>query len=104
MTAQVLFVQGGGEHVHDQWDNKLVQSLEAELGAGYAISYPRMPDEENPRYSVWKGALLTELDSLADGAILVAHSVGGTILIHALAERLPRSRLGVGQGRAPRSC
>jgi hypothetical protein len=28
---EVLFVQGGGG-THDKWDNKLVESLERELG------------------------------------------------------------------------
>jgi hypothetical protein len=27
MKTQVLFVQGAGEGVHDQWDDKLVESL-----------------------------------------------------------------------------
>jgi predicted alpha/beta hydrolase family esterase len=94
MTKQVLFVQGGGKDVHDRWDDKLVESLERELGAGYVVRYPRMPNEDDPRYSAWKAALFGELDSLEDGAILVGHSVGGAILIHALAERLPRCKLG----------
>lgn len=34
MPRQVLFVHGAGETVHDTWDNKLVQSLERELGHG----------------------------------------------------------------------
>ena len=28
MKKQLLFIQGGGADVHDQWDNKLVESLE----------------------------------------------------------------------------
>lgn len=94
MTKQVLFVQGAGEDVHDRWDDKLVESLERELGAGYAVCYPRMPNEDDPRYSRWKAVLFGEFDSLPDGAILVGHSVGGAILIQALADRLPRPRLG----------
>ncbi len=94
MTRQVLFVQGAGKDVHDQWDDKLVESLERQLGEGYAVRYPRMPDEGDPRYSTWKAALFREFDALEDGAIVVGHSVGGTILIHALAERPPRCRLG----------
>lgn len=86
MTITILFVQGGGEGVHDQWDRKLVESLERELGAGYTVRYPRMPDEGDPRYSSWKPALVDELDALDDGTILVGHSVGGTVLIHLLAE------------------
>ena len=36
MTKQVLFIQGGGEGTHDDWDNKLVESLERELGRDFA--------------------------------------------------------------------
>jgi len=83
---QILFVQGGGEGVHDQWDDKLVDSLRRELGPTYEIRYPVMPNEADPKYSVWKRALGTELAALESGAIVIGHSVGGTILIHALAE------------------
>ena len=93
MTVQVLFVQGAGANAHDGWDLELVKSLEQGLGTGYRVRFPRMPDESDPRYATWKPALLRELDSLADGAILVGHSVGGTILLHVLADPLPRVKL-----------
>lgn len=87
---QVLFVQGGGEGVHDEWDDKLVASLEDELGPDYEIRYPRMPNEGEPQYSSWKVALEKELGELREGAILIGHSIGGTILINALAEHTAR--------------
>src|SRR5688572_4808390 len=86
MPKQVLFVQGGGDGTHDEWDNKLVASLERELGPDYEIRYPRMPDEGNPQYGSWKSALEKAFGKLGDGAILIGHSIGGTILIAALAE------------------
>lgn len=86
MTKQLLFVQGGGEGVHDEWDNKLVASLERELGRDYEIRYPPMPNEADPNYALWQRALKKEFASLGDGAILVGHSVGATILINVLAE------------------
>jgi predicted alpha/beta hydrolase family esterase len=91
---QVLFVQGGGEGVHDQWDNHLVDSLRRELGPGYEIHYPVMPNEADPKYAAWKRALERELAALEHAAIVVGHSVGGTILINALAEQAPQSSLG----------
>jgi predicted alpha/beta hydrolase family esterase len=87
LKRQVLFIQGGGAGTHDEWDNKLVESLARELGPGYAIRYPRMPNEGDPSYRAWKSALETELATLSDGAILVGHSLGGTILVGALAEQ-----------------
>src|SRR6478672_10721150 len=91
---QVLFVQGAGEGVHDQWDNHLVDSLRSELGPAYEVRYPVMPNERDPQYAVWKLALQREFATLEDGAIVVGHSVGGTVLVHALAEQAPRSTLG----------
>ena len=91
---QVLFVQGAGEGVHDQWDNQLVDSLRGELGPAYEIRYPVMPNEGDPKYAAWKLALQTEFAALQHGAIVIGHSVGGTILIHVLAEQTPQANLG----------
>jgi len=91
---QVLFVQGAGKGVHDDWDGKLVENLRSELGANYEVRYPRMPKEDDPSYARWKAALENELAALGDGAILVGHSLGGTILIHALAENPPKRAAG----------
>ena len=93
MTTQLLFVQGAGQDVHDEWDNRLVDSLARELGDGYEIRYPRLPDEADARYTVWKPALLRELNALRNGAVLVGHSVGGTILLHVLAEEHPKMHI-----------
>ena len=94
MKRQVLFVQGGGEGVHDDWDGKLVESLKSGLGQDYEIRYPRMPHEDAPSYVTWKATLDRELAALDDGAILVGHSIGGTMLVNALAEQLPERRIG----------
>jgi predicted alpha/beta hydrolase family esterase len=93
MKQQILFIQGGGADVHDEWDSKLVASLTRELGQGYDIRYPRMPNEADPSYRTWKKTLEHEIAALDDAAILVGHSVGGTILINALAEQAPERNL-----------
>ncbi|HTE45245.1 MAG TPA: alpha/beta hydrolase [Gemmatimonadaceae bacterium] len=93
MQRQVLFIQGAGENVHDKWDNQLVDSLRDELGLAYEIRYPVMPNEADPKYAPWKRAIQKEFAALQDGAIVVGHSVGGTILIHVLAEQTPPSDL-----------
>lgn len=43
---QILFVQGGGEDVHDRWDNHLVDSLQGELGPAHG-------------YDVWRAATIS---------------------------------------------
>jgi len=90
----VLFVQGGGKGVHDKWDNHLVDSLRAELGPGYEIRYPVMPNEADPNYAAWKPAVQSEIAGLEPGGIVIGHSVGGTILINVLAEQTAHSDLG----------
>ncbi|HEY4178703.1 MAG TPA: alpha/beta fold hydrolase [Kofleriaceae bacterium] len=89
MATEVLFIQGGGAHVHDAWDHALVESLSSALGSAYHVTYPRMPGEADPHYTAWSSALREELARLSDGAILVGHSIGGTMLIHTLAEHPP---------------
>ena len=94
MTAQLLFIQGGGPGVHDEWDNELVASLERELGPDWGVRYPRMPHEDDPKYATWKLAIKQEIAELDNGAVLVGHSVGGTILVNALAERAADRHIG----------
>src|ERR1700719_3838101 len=86
-TRQVLFIQGGGAGVHDEWDDKLVESLRRQLGGGYEVRYPRMPDEGDPGYAQWSAAIRREMADLDDGAVVVGHSAGAAILVHALAEQ-----------------
>ncbi len=94
MRRQLLFVQGGGAGAHDDWDDKLVESLRRELGSNFEIRYPRMPNEDDPAYAAWKATLEKELATLDDDAILVGHSLGGTILINAIAKSRSERQFG----------
>lgn len=53
-----------------------------------------MPDEDNPSHARWSAAIRREMADLNDGAVVAGHSVGGTILINALAEQPPKRGLG----------
>jgi len=94
MKRQLLFVQGGGAGVHNEWDSRLVESLRRALGPDYEVRYPRMPDEGDPDFAAWSATLRNELARMDDGAIVVGHSVGGTILIDTLSEQPPSLTLG----------
>jgi len=94
MRRQVLFVQGGGQGAHDEWDNRLVDGLAQVLGQDHEIRYPRMPDEADPAYPPWKQALEMEFAGLKDGAVLVGHSIGAAILVNAVAADPPHCELG----------
>ena len=61
---QVLFIQGGGAGTHDEWDDKLVDSLRRGLGDEREVRYPRMPDEDDPSYARWVEAIRREMAGL----------------------------------------
>jgi pimeloyl-ACP methyl ester carboxylesterase len=93
VTQQILFIQGAGAGVHDEWDDKLCDDLRRRLGDGHNVRYPRMPAEDDPSYATWSAAIRREVASLGNGATVVGHSVGGTIMIHAIAEQPPEQKL-----------
>lgn len=85
MARQVLFVHGGGGGSYDA-DGKLVASLRDRLGAEYVVRYPQMPNEEEPDYETWKNFITGELAAMGSGAILVGHSIGGSVIIRAVVD------------------
>ena len=85
MKKHVLFIHGGGEGAYEE-DNKLAASLQVALGPLYEVRCPKMPDEDSPEYKVWKERIAQELAALDGEAILVGHSLGGSILLKYLSE------------------
>ena len=85
MKKQVLFIQGAGEGAYEE-DEKLVKSLREMLGPEYNVQHPKMPEEEDQGYEVWKTRISKELDALDDWGILVGHSLGSSMLLKYLSE------------------
>ncbi len=85
MKKQVLFVHGGGQGAYEE-DKKLAASLQDALGTTYDVRYPKMPDEDRPKYEAWKEQLAKELAALDGEVILVGHSLGASILLKYLSE------------------
>lgn len=92
-ARQILFIQGGGMGAHDHWDNKLVESVSQKLGEGAEVRYPRTPEEDDPSSGRWSQTIRREMADLADGAVVVGHSVGATILVNALVKEPPEREL-----------
>ncbi|MGE4253459.1 MAG: alpha/beta fold hydrolase [Parvibaculaceae bacterium] len=86
MVKQVLFVRGGGEGAHAE-DAKLARSLQSELGRGYKVHFPMMPNEQSPEYAAWRDRLSETLAALGDDAVLVGHSLGASVLIKMLVDQ-----------------
>jgi uncharacterized protein len=85
MERRVLFIQGGCEGAHEA-DAKLAASLERELGHGYRVHFPKMPDETEPEYTAWKDAIVRKLVRMGDGVVLVGHSIGGSVVAKLMCE------------------
>lgn len=83
MTKHILFIQGAGGFEEDK---KLANSLQAHLGSDYQVHFPAMPDENNPKYPVWKEAIAQELAKLDGPLILGGHSLGASLMLRYVAE------------------
>lgn len=84
MARRVLFIQGAGEGAHEA-DARMAADLQAQLGPGYRVDCPVMPDEADPARAVWAQRLM-ELMAGDDRPVVVGHSAGGLHLMLALAE------------------
>ncbi len=102
MKKQVIVIHGG--EVFDSYEeyisylkNKKVDidsfkarkdwknTLEAELGEGFGVLLPRMPNGANARYEEWEIWFSKLIPFLEDGAVLMGHSLGGIFLAKYLA-------------------
>jgi predicted alpha/beta hydrolase family esterase len=82
-------VQGGGKGAHAE-DQELATSLQRNLGAGYKVIFPKMPNESDPDYKAWDKAIDRRLARIDRAIVLVGHSVGGAILLKYLSEKTIR--------------
>ncbi len=62
------------------------RSLQDELGNGYQVLQPNMPNKENAHYEHWKIWFELMFQFLQDEVILVGHSQGGLFLTKYLSE------------------
>jgi uncharacterized protein len=85
MTKQVLFIQGGGEDGYSA-DTKMVESLQKSLGKDYYVIYPQMPSDKAAPDFGWQEQIEKEIEKVGDPVIVVAHSLGASLLLKYLSE------------------
>ncbi len=61
-------------------------TLPSELGTEYEVFAPQMPSKRDAKYVEWKIWFEKMLPFLADGVVLVGHSLGGVFLARYLSE------------------
>ncbi|GHO98993.1 alpha/beta hydrolase [Reticulibacter mediterranei] len=86
MSKQILFIHGAGNQHNPLGSGKLVASLRQQLGSDYEVLAPDMPDPDHPKYLAWKGQIEQEQGKLNVDALLIGHSLGGSMLLKYLAE------------------
>lgn len=95
MKKQVLFIQGGGNGGYAA-DAKLVASMQKALGRDYEISYPRMQTDDAAPDFGWLKQIGKEIGKRREDVILVAHSLGASLLLKYLAEnRVSKKTAGI---------
>lgn len=81
----IIFFHGGGSEEDYEADGKLVDSLTSKLGFGYSIHYPLLPNDGTPDLGRRK-QIINEVASADNNVILVAHSLGASMLLACLSE------------------
>jgi uncharacterized protein len=86
MGKQLLFIHGAGGYEEDE---RLVKNLQENLGEGYDVRYPKMPDDDNVGHEAWKEQIAKNLSDMKGEVILVGHSFGASTLLKYLSEEKP---------------
>jgi predicted alpha/beta hydrolase family esterase len=84
----VVFFHGAGEGAFEA-DSLLADSLARHLGAGYSVTMPRLPTDDDSGDSGWLRMIGEAIDAAHPPVVLVGHSAGGYLLLKALALRAP---------------
>ena len=84
MVKHLIFFHGGSEEDYEA-DAKLVASLKLNLGPGYSIHYPLLPNNGTPDFGRRK-QISHEISASEDNVILVGHSLGASMLLACLSE------------------
>jgi predicted alpha/beta hydrolase family esterase len=83
---RLLFLPGAGDPQHPQGSGHLASYLARELSPEVEVRAPAMPDPEDPHYQSWRDEIERQLADLEEPALVVGHSLGGSVLLKYLAE------------------
>lgn len=91
----MLFIQGGGDGGYEA-DASLVASLRTALGKNYELNYPEFQTDKSAPDFGWLKQIGKEIGKFNDQVILVAHSLGASLLLKYLSENeIPKKIAGI---------
>lgn len=77
---KAVIVHGYGFTPQDAWYQQAKTALEA---AGFTVEVPALPNPTNPSFEAWMEVLVPLVASLGKDDVLVGHSLGGLMALHA---------------------
>jgi serine hydrolase len=86
MSSGVLVMHSAGPQGPGEGSEPFTSRLREELGPGFEVLFPVMPDPESPHYGPWSerlGEILAEID---EPIVVVGHSLGGSVMLKHLSE------------------
>ncbi|MGW2742127.1 alpha/beta hydrolase [Streptomyces sp. NPDC001450] len=93
MTTHSYLVLHGWQNrrPEDHWQHWLADRLTA---LGHRVTYPQLPDPDDPDLEVWLGELARHLEELDDSGerVVVAHSLSVVLWLHAAARGMKEQR------------
>ncbi|WP_276371907.1 alpha/beta hydrolase [Chryseolinea sp. H1M3-3] len=92
MQKHLTFFHGGGSKEDYEADAKLVESLKVKLGSGYTVHYPLLDNDGTPDLGRRK-QISEEISTSEDNIILLAHSLGASMLLACLSENKIRKKV-----------
>ncbi|WP_295122693.1 alpha/beta hydrolase [uncultured Chitinophaga sp.] len=85
MKKTVLFIQGGGDNGYEA-DAPLVKSLQDALGTSYTVIYPKLGSDNDAADFGWPEEIGKQIAAVSEEFIIVAHSLGASMLLKYLSE------------------
>jgi serine hydrolase len=86
MKPIILFIQGGGEGAYEA-DKNLARYLQSAFGKTHKIIFPKVPNESDPKYDIYKRTIEEEIENIRVPVFLVGHSLGACFLLKYLTEK-----------------
>lgn len=87
MSSAVLVLHSAGPQGPGEGSEPFVARLRDQLGPDFEVSFPILPDPDDPHYEPWSERIGQILGDADEPLIVVGHSLGGSVVLKHLAER-----------------
>ena len=86
MASPVLFLHSSGPQGPGEGSEPFATRLRDQLGPGFGVSFPILPDPDDPHYEPWSERIGQILEETDEQLVVVGHSLGGSVVLKRLAE------------------